>query len=375
VVALADVFRRFADDYLSRHGASVLPSHRRAITDILACRTHALGGHLWRCNCCSSEIYSYHSCKNRSCPRCHKDQTERWIAAREAELLACPYFHVTVTVPAELREVLRANQRDGYAALMKATAEAIIELARDRRHVGGTVGVMAVLHTWTQQLVYHPHVHCLVTGGGVSDDGRDWHPARGNFLIPTRPLAVLVRAKMKADLVKRRPNLVLPKAAWRKPWVIHCTAWGDGADAVLRYLARYVFRVAITEGRIVRLDDNGVDIRHKHRASGRWHTTRLNGHEFMRRFLQHVLPKGLHKVRYSGLWHHSRRDQAARARQQLALDHSRVAGPKQEAAEPVATARDRSTALPSPPPRRCPYCKAGHLQHVRMLYSRQVRGP
>ena len=120
----------------------MLPSHRRAIADILACRTHALGGHLWRCNHCSSEVYSYHSCKNRSCPRCHKDQTERWIAARETELLACPYFHVTVTVPAELREVLRANQRDGYAALMKATAEAIIELARDRRHVGGTVGVM-----------------------------------------------------------------------------------------------------------------------------------------------------------------------------------------------------------------------------------------
>jgi Putative transposase. len=329
VVALADVFRRFADDYLSRHGASVLHSHRRAIADILACRTQALGGHLWRCNRCSSEIYSYHSCKNRSCPRCHKDQTERWIAAREAELLACPYFHVTVTVPAELREVLRANQRDGYAALMKATAEAIIELARDRRHVGGTVGVMAVLHTWTQQLVYHPHVHCLVTGGGVSDDRRDWHPARDNFLIPTRPLAVLVRAKMRADLAKRTPDLALPKAAWRKPWVIHCTAWGDGAEAVLRYLARYVFRVAITEGRIVRLDDDGIDIRHKHRASGRWHTTRLNGHEFMRRFLQHVLPKGLHKVRYSGLWHHSRRDHAARARQLLALDRSEAPGPKQ----------------------------------------------
>jgi hypothetical protein len=180
---------------------------------------------------------------------------------------------------------------------------------------------------------------------------------------------------MRADLAKRRPDLVLPKAAWRKPWVIHCTAWGNGAEAVLRYLARYVFRVAITEGRIVRLDDDGVAIRHKHRASGRWHTTRLNGHEFMRRFLQHVLPKGLHKVRYSGLWHHSRRDHAARARQQLALDHSRVARPKQEAADPVATARDCSTAPPSPSSRRCPYCKAGHLQHVRMLYPRQVRGP
>jgi hypothetical protein len=375
VVALADVFRRFADEYLSQHGPLVPPSHRRAIADILACRTQALGGHVWRCNHCSSEVYSYHSCKNRSCPRCHQDQTERWIVAREAELLACPYFHVTVTVPRELREVLRANQRDGYAALMKATAEAIIELARDRRYVGGTVGVMAVLHTWTQQLVYHPHVHCLVTGGGVSDDGRDWHPARSNFLVPTQPLAVLVRAKMRADLAQRRPDLILPKAAWRKPWVTHCTAWGDGAEAVLRYLARYVFRVAITESRIVGLDDDGVTIRHKHRASGRWHRTRLNGHEFMRRFLQHVLPKGLHKVRYSGLWHHSRRDHAARARQQLALDHSRVAGPKQEAADQIATAKDCCTAPPSPSPRRCPHCKAGHLQHVRMLYPRQVRGP
>jgi putative transposase/transposase-like zinc-binding protein len=375
VVALADVFRRFAEDYLSAHGASVPPSHRRAIDDILACRTHALGGHLWRCNHCSTEVYSYHSCKNRSCPRCHKDQTERWIVARKAELLACPYFHVTVTVPAELRAVLRANQRDGYAALMKATAQAIMELARDRRHVGGTVGVMAVLHTWTQQLVYHPHVHCLVTGGGVADDGRDWHPARAKFLVPTKPLAVLVRAKMRAALSKRRPDLMLPEATWRKPWVIHCTAWGDGAEAVLRYLARYVFRVAITEGRIVGLDDNGVIIRHKHRKSGRWHTTRLVGHEFMRRFLQHVLPKGLHKVRYSGLWHPSRRDHAVRARQLLALNPSTVAGPKHEAANPAATQSECSAAWPPIEPRCCPCCEVGHLEHVRKLYSRQVRGP
>ena len=312
MVTLADVFRQFADDYLSRHGASVLPSHRRAIADILACRTHALGGHLWRCNHCSSEVYSYHSCKNRSCPRCHKDQTERWIAAREAELLACPYFHVTVTVPAELREVLRANQRDGHAALMKATAEAIIELARDRRHVGGTVGVMAVLHTWTQQLVYHPHVHCLVTGGGVSDDGRDWYPARDNFLVPTRPLAVLVRAKMRAALAKRRPDLVLPKAAWRKPWVIHCTAWGDGAEAVLRYLARYVFRVAITEGRIVGLDDDGVTIRHKHRASGRGTQRASAAMNSCAASCNTCCRKGCTRSATQG-WHHSRRDHAARA--------------------------------------------------------------
>jgi len=166
--------------------------------------------------------------------------------------------------------VLRANQRDGYAALMRAASEDIVELTRDPRHVGGTVGVMAVLHTWTQQFVYPPHVHCLVTGGGISDDSRDWRPARPDYLVPTKALAVLVRAKMKAALARCRPDLALPRAAWSKPWVVDCKAWGYGAEAVLRYLARYVFRVAITESRIVGLDDTGVTIRHRHRASGRW---------------------------------------------------------------------------------------------------------
>jgi Putative transposase len=162
----------------------------------------------------------------------HRDQTECWLAARKAELLPCPYFHITVTVPAELRDVLRTNQRDGYAALMQATA-----------------------------------------------------------VVPTAALANLVRGKMQALLKKRRPDLVVPEAVWRKPWVVHCTAWGNGADAVLQYLARYVFRIAITSSRIVGLDDNGVTIRHRVRASGRWLRTRLRGHEFMRRFLQHVLPR------------------------------------------------------------------------------------
>jgi Transposase zinc-binding domain/Putative transposase len=203
VIEIADVFRRFADDYLTAHGASMPPSHRRAITDILACRTEELGGHLWRCDACSAEIYSYHSCKNRSCPKCHTDQTERWLDARKIEMLPCRYFHVTITVPEELRDMLRANQRDGYAVLMKVAAESITEIARDPRYVGATVGVLAVLHTWTQQLIYHPHVHCLVTGGGVSDDGNHWHPARNGYLVPIRALANLVRGKLRAALAKR----------------------------------------------------------------------------------------------------------------------------------------------------------------------------
>lgn len=376
MITVADVLRRFSDGYLSAHGGSLLPSHGRAIADILACRTEALGGHRWRCTRCSAEVFSYHSCQNRSCPTCHRDQTEHWLEARKAELLDCPYFHVTVTVPEELREVLRANQRDGYALLMKAAAEAIIELTRNRRHVGGTVGVLAVLHTWTQQLVYHPHVHCLVTGGGVSQDGSSWHPARRNYLVPTKALAKLVRGKLKAALEKRRPDLVVPVVVWSRSWVVDCTAWGEGAEAVLRYLARYVFRIAITNNRITALDDEAVTIRHKHRVSNRWRTTRLSGHEFMRRFLQHVLPKGLHKVRYYGLWHPSRREQAARVQLMLRLQQPSTAG---RAVPPVDTgkdAADHSAQLTSTDrPRICPFCQLGHLIHVGRLYPKQVRGP
>jgi hypothetical protein len=239
VIEVADVFRRFAGEYLSAHGASMPPSHRRAIADIQACRTEALGGRLWRCDQCAAEVFSYHSCKNRSCPKCHTRQTERWLDARKSEMLPTRYFHVTVTVPEELRDALRANQRDGYALLMKAAAEAIVELARDRRHVGATVGVLAVLHTWTQQLLYHPHVHCLVTGGGVSDDGANWSPARRAFLVPVKALAKFVRGKLRAAFQKKRPDLVLPDAAWSKPWVVHCTLWGEGEQAVLSAIPSY----------------------------------------------------------------------------------------------------------------------------------------
>jgi hypothetical protein len=381
VIEVAEVFRRFAGDYLSAHdagegGASMLPSHRRAITDILACRTEALGGHLWRCDACSAEVYSYHSCKNRSCPKCHTDQTERWLEARKLEMLPCRYFHVTITVPEELRDVLRANQRDGYALLMKAAAESIIQIARDPRYLGATVGVMAVLHTWTQQLIYHPHVHCLVTGGGVSDDGRHWHSARNGFLVPVRALAKLVRGKLKAALAKRRPDQVVPKAAWEKPWVVHCTAWGEGEEAVIRYLARYVFRVAITNSRIVGLDDKGVTIRHKDRKSMQWRTTRLSGHEFMRRFLQHVLPKGLHKIRYYGLWHSARREHAERARLMLFLDRPATPSPATQSAETSDHAADRSANhTPSDEARICPYCKQGRLVRTGRLYPKQASGP
>jgi Putative transposase/Transposase zinc-binding domain len=376
VVELADIFARFADAYQAAHGPAMPASHRRAIADIIACRTQALGGHLWRCDQCGAEVFAYHSCKNRSCPKCHTEQTQAWLDRRRAEMLPAPYFHVTITVPEALRPALRSNQRDGYSLLIKASAEAIIELARDHRFVGGTVGVMTVLHTWTQQLLYHPHVHCLVTGGGVSADHRSWCPARKGFLFPTKALAKLVRGKLKAMLHRRRPDLVLPRSAWRRPWVVHITAWGEGEQAVLDYLARYVFRVAITNTRITGLDDHTVTIRYKQRKSSHWRTCQIAGGEFIRRFLQHVLPKGFHKIRYFGLWHARNRDLAARVRLLLLLD--RPAPPETAAESPPAPNPNDHEPLINPrsaEPPICPHCQLGHLVLIGRLTPRNPMGP
>lgn len=371
MIEVADVFRRFADDYRSAHGATMPPSHRRAIADILACRTQALGGHLWCCDQCSHEVFAYHSCKNRSCPKCHTNQTKDWLAKRQAEMLPVPYFHVTITVPAPLRRFLRSHQRQGYALLMKAAANAIIELARDRRYVGGTVGVLAVLHTWTQQLLFHPHVHCLVTGGGVSKDGRDWHPARKGFLFPSKALAKLVRGKLKAWLANKYPDLILPEEVWTTPWVVHITRWGNGEQGVLHYLARYVFRIAITNTRIVALDERTVTFRYKQRKSARWRACRIDGLEFIRRFLQHVLPKGLHKVRYFGLWHPVMRPAAQQARLLLELERTTsVISPV-----PSSDQTPADHGLDCVDHQICPACRRGRLLYVRRLTPKNALGP
>ena len=268
-------------------------------------------------------------------------------------------------MPAELREVLRAHQRDGYAVLMQASAGAIIELARDPRYVGGTVAVLAVLHTWTQQLNLHPHVHCLVSGGGISEDAATWHPARRKFLVPIKALDKLVRGKFR-DLLRRKcPDLVIPEAVWSKRWILHVTAWGDGEQAVLEYFARYVFRIALTNARIVGLDDETVTIQCKERKTGRSRTCRLSGDEFMRRFLQHALPRGFHKVRYFGLWHPRQRHNAARVRRMLQLQAPpKLDQPLDFAVLPIATADAGGKRHPIEHRWSVPHCQ-GQLIFIR----------
>ncbi len=233
--------------------------------------------------------------------------------------------------------------------------------------------MLAVLHTWDQQLNLHPHVHCLVSGGGISEHGTTWHPARRTFLLPIKALARKVRGKFRAMLQQRCPDLIVPDVVWHKDWIAHVTAWGSGEQAVLDYLARYVFRIAITNARIVCLDAAGVTFAYRDRKTGRRRTCRLSGEEFMRRFLQHVLPRGFHKVRYFGLWHPAHRQDAERVRQMLQLQAPPPAGPLPEPTVPPDPTEVAAASVTEP--WICPHCHQGRLIFIRTFARGQAMGP
>jgi hypothetical protein len=219
------------------------------------------------------------------------------------------------TVPSELRDVFQRDQKFMYGLLMKVSAEAVKELCAMKRHLGALPGILSVLHTWNGQLGYHPHVHMLITAGGITDDGQRWEPARGEFLVPVGVLSRKIAAKFRDVLEQQKPGVFagIPTRVWRRQWVSFCKPYDHGNNAVLNYLSRYVFRTAITNARILRMDQTHVTFRWKDRDADTWRTLRLPGADFLRRFLRHVLPRGFHKVRYYGLWHHSRRHLSSRA--------------------------------------------------------------
>jgi len=314
-VELADVVRRFAAKYTSHDGHAMMPSQKRALADIAACCTRELGGRLYRCDDCRGTFWRYHCCRNRACPKCHGSQTRQWLETREAELLPCDYFHAVVTVPSQLRAAFRRHQKSMYGLLMRVSAEAVKELCAEKRHLGALPGILSVLHTWNGRLGYHPHVHMLITGGGITADGRHWEPARGEFLVPVALLSRKIAAKFRDALKAKTPDVFarIRPSVWRREWVSFVKHYGHGNDAVLNYLSRYVFRTAISNARILNMDQTHVTFRFKDRNAGVWRAERLPGVEFLRRFLQHVLPRGFHKVRYYGLWHPSKRSLSHRA--------------------------------------------------------------
>jgi ribosomal protein L37AE/L43A len=249
VVELAEIFRLYGPAYREKYGAHMPPSHLDAMTDIEQCRTEVLGGHVYQCPECGEKRYSYHSCQNRHCPKCQNAAGQEWLEQQQALLLPVPYFLLTCTLPEALRELARSHQKLLYGLLFRTSAAAAQQLAQDPRFVGGTLGMIGVLHTWTRALIYHPHIHYLVPGGGLATDGSAWQPAREGFLLPVRALSVLFRAKFRDALQQTELFAQIPPEVWTQDWVVHCQPVGDGAHA-LKYLAPYIFRVAISNRRI-----------------------------------------------------------------------------------------------------------------------------
>ncbi len=299
----------------------MLPSHLRAMQDIEQCRTDALGGQVYYCAQCDEQRYSYHSCKNRHCPKCQNEQANEWLEAQKSLLLPVPYFMVTFTLPAELRPLARSHQKLIYNLLFRASSQALLKLAQDPRFVGGRVGIVGVLHTWTRQLLYHPHVHYIVTGGGLSADG-NWKSARPDFLVPEKALAVIFRAKLRDELKNTGLFAAVDRRVWKKRWVVDCEAVGKG-EAAFKYLATYIFRVAISNNRLRKLHDGQVTFSYKESATDQLKRCTVTAAEFIRRFLQHVLPNRFIKVRYYGLLSPAHRQLLQQARYLLSATTSK----------------------------------------------------
>jgi hypothetical protein len=359
---MAEIFGRYGPEYREKFGERMPPRHRQAMAAIEQCRTEAMGGHVYHCGACDEALYSYHSCKNRHCPKCQNETAEQWLVEQRELLLPTPYFMVTFTLPADLKQVARSNQKIVYNILFRTSAAALQQLAQDPRFVGGRIGMIGVLHTWTRDLSYHPHVHYLVPAGALAPDGQRWLPARKDFLVHVKPLSILFRAKFRDELKKTSLFDLIPAETWTKDWVVHCQPVGSGV-AALKYLAPYIFRVAISNNRILKVEDDQVTFRYKDSDTAATRHCTVTAEEFIRRFLQHVLPKGFVKVRYYGFFSHGNRHLLHKIRQLLASPGTaRPADP--QLANPIS--QDRAL--------RCPTCgKAMRL--VETLHPNRHRPP
>lgn len=338
---VADVFRRHGAVWRAANDGHLSLAQRRVMTAIEICRTAELGGHVERCESCAHTRVAYNSCRNRHCPKCQWSAAEKWLAAREAELLPVPYFHVVFTLPAALGAIAYQNKAKVYGLLFSAAAEALTTIAADKRHLGAAIGVTAVLHTWGQNLDHHPHVHCIVPGGGIAPESDRWISCRPGFFLPVRVLSRLFRrlfleglARLHAagelqffgelaplDTATAFAGVLAPLR--RTEWVVYAKEPFAGPEQVLAYLARYTHRVAISNRRLVEIGDNHVAFRWKdYRENGRHRAKvmRLEAGEFMRRFLMHVLPDGFHRIRHYGLFANGHRaEKIALCRKLLAV--------------------------------------------------------
>ena len=366
---VADIFRDHGAAWRSANAGHVSLDQLKVMSAIERCRTAALGGHVARCEDCTHTVIAYNSCRNRHCPKCQGAAATEWLAAREADLLPVAYFHVVFTLPAAIAAIAYQNKAAIYDILFTASAETMIAIAADPKHLGARIAITAVLHTWGSAMTHHPHVHMIVPGGGISADGSRWVSCRPSFFLPVQVLSRLFRglflAKLRAAHQAGRLNFFGNHAhlddarafkAYLAPlhkagWVVYAKRPFGGPQAVLAYLSRYTHRVAISNRRLISADETGVTFRWKDyriEGPGRYQTMTLSTHEFIRRFLMHVLPRGFHRIRHYGLLASGNRAaNIAQARKLLAVP-SRSEQPETSG----AAALDEPRVLPRP----CPCC-------------------
>jgi hypothetical protein len=372
---VADVFRDHGAAFLDRYGATLSSQQRRVLRDIAACRTAALGGHVEECHGCGHQRIAYNSCRNRHCPKCQATAAAQWMEDRESELLEVEYFHVVFTLPEAIRPIALQNPRVVYGLLFKAAAETLQQIAADPKHLGAEIGFLAVLHTWGQNLQHHPHVHCVVPGGGLSPDGSRWVACPPGFFLPVPVLSPVFRGKFLALLRKafdqgklsfhgKLRGLADPGAFGRRltasartKWVVHAKPPMGGPKQVLKYLARYTHRVAISNRRLVAMEDGEVKFHWKDYARGGGQKTMtLKATEFIRRFLLHVLPSGFVRIRHYGfLANRVCQEKLALCRALLGVETT----PAPVASEPIAEPKETVEEVPAA--NVCPSCGAGRM--------------
>jgi hypothetical protein len=381
---VADVFRRYGAAYHEQYGASMSTAQRRVMTAIKVCRTAALGGHLEQCDQCGHERNCFNSCRDRHCPKCQSLARAQWIEERQAELLPVGYFHIVFTMPQEIAALAFQNKELVLGILFRVTAETLRTIAADPKHLGAEIGFFAVLHSWGQNLQFHPHLHCVVPGGGLSPDGQRWISCRPDFFLPVRVLSKLFRRlflqalqcafdcgrlrffhrlRPLADRVCFARYVAKSK---RHRWVVYAKRPFAGPQQVLDYVGRYTHRVAISNHRLLDIEEGQVRFKWKdYRHGDQIKTMALDANEFIRRFLMHVLPTGFHRIRYYGfLGNRHRSERLIKCRRLLDMATTEVLADPHSAAKGY---RERYEDLTGRSLRRCPQCRQGEMIVVAIL--------
>jgi hypothetical protein len=387
-IEVGDIFRQFGSAYLARYGQHLSLRHHRAIRALSICRTSALGGHVASCDHCGAIKICYNSCRNRHCPKCQSLAQWQWVEERQKDLLPVSYFHVVFTLPESLRPLALQNQRMIYNLLFKAASGTLTTLALDPKYLGAQIGVTAVLHTWSQTLIDHPHLHCLVTGGGLSEDDIEWVHTRKDFFLPVQVLASLFKGKFLSFLKQayeqnqlifngQITSLAQPTAfkhflngLYQKGWIVYCKPPFASPKQVIDYLGRYTHRIAISNERIISLDKDQVTFSYRDRADGnKKKRMTLSTFEFIRRFLMHILPDGFVKIRHYGLSSNRHRNTRLRHTQSL------LGITTKETDIPKPTWQELMIRITGKDPCQCQVCGQGRLIIKEVLFPQKYRAP